>query len=276
MSLSVSIQEITKEFDMTGRSITVLDRINLFIEPKEFLSIVGQSGCGKTTLLRCILGIEGGFQGRILLGGKEIAGPGVDRGIVFQEPRLFPWLTVDQNIGFGNRAISRQEIARHIKLVGLEGFEKSYPHQLSGGMAQRVAIARALVHKPEVLLLDEPFSGLDAITKVQLQEELVRIWQSQEITTILVTHDLEEAVSLSDRVAIMSCSPGQIIQVVDIDLPRPRDRNSFEFTAVKREILHYLNSGSKREIGESCTERRETRCQPYTSSRTSTCILRKE
>ncbi|HLP39866.1 MAG TPA: ABC transporter ATP-binding protein [Fibrobacteria bacterium] len=226
-----------------GGRLNVLADVSLSIRPGEFVSIVGPSGCGKSTLLRLVIGLEEGYEGNILQGGKRINGTSLDRGIVFQEHRLFPWLTVEQNIGLSllNSGISKADKARtvkeHIALVGLEGFEKAYPYQLSGGMSQRVAIARALVNRPEVLLLDEPFSALDALTRAHLQQELQRIWEAEGITAILVTHDVEEAVYLADRVVVMEPRPGRIRRVLDVGLPRPRDRQSFAFNILKEEVL---------------------------------------
>jgi len=199
---------------------------------------VGGSGCGKSTLLRIIAGLERDFQGSVRLGGSPITGPGLDRGYVFQEPRLFPWLTVEGNVGFGLEGRpDREELVRqHIDLVGLQGFERGFPHQLSGGMAQRAAIARALVGLPQVLLLDEPFGALDALTRIRMQQEVLRIWEAERTTVILVTHDIDEAVYLADRVVILSPRPGSIRRIVNVDLPRPRDRASHDFTQIRQRI----------------------------------------
>ncbi|MFZ4552588.1 MAG: ABC transporter ATP-binding protein [Aquabacterium sp.] len=240
---TIDIQNVNKHFTVKGKPLKVLDNISLSIKPGEFISIVGSSGCGKSTLLRMLIGLESEYQGDILLDGKRIQGTSLERGIVFQEHRLFPWLTVEQNVGLGllnapgTQSEKDKNVAEHIALVGLKGFEKAYPHQLSGGMSQRVAIARALVNRPEVLLLDEPFGALDALTRTRLQQELQRIWQAEGITAILVTHDVEEAVYLGDRVVIMQPRPGRIKRVVDVDLERPRDRVSAAFTAIKDDVL---------------------------------------
>ncbi|SHH47612.1 ABC transporter ATP-binding protein [Pollutimonas bauzanensis] len=227
----------------SGGVLQVLDNIDLHVPAGQFISIVGASGCGKSTLLRLILGLDGEFEGRILLDGKPISGTGPERGIVFQDHRLFPWLTVEQNIGIGlrnapfNAAKKRDLIAGHVALVSLEGFEKSYPHQISGGMAQRVAIARGLVNRPRVLLLDEPFGALDALTRSRLQAELQRIWQKERITMLLVTHDVEEAVFLGDRVVVMQPHPGRIRRSVQVDLPRPRNRSDPRFIQLRDDVL---------------------------------------
>ncbi len=240
---TLEIAHLSKQYQVKGAALPVLDNISLSIKPGEFVSIVGSSGCGKSTLLRLIIGLENDYQGDILLDGNRIVGTSLERGIVFQEHRLFPWLTVEQNVSLGllNAAGSEQEkrrsVREHIELVGLKGFETAYPHQLSGGMSQRVAIARALVNRPEVLLLDEPFGALDAITRNHLQQELQRIWEQEGITMILVTHDVEEAVYLGDRVVVMQPRPGRIKRIVDVSLARPRNRTSHEFAAIKEDVL---------------------------------------
>jgi sulfonate transport system ATP-binding protein len=176
----------------------------------------------------------------VTLGGNRIAGPGLDRGLVFQEHRLLPWLTVEENVGFGLSDLPTRErserVARYIDLVGLRGFEHSYPHQLSGGMAQRVAIARALVSHPHLLLLDEPFGALDALTRIRMQQELLRIWQAQRTTMIFVTHDIDEAIYLADRIVIMSPRPGTIKRIVHVEMPRPRDRAGLQLTELRKSI----------------------------------------
>jgi ABC-type nitrate/sulfonate/bicarbonate transport system ATPase subunit len=240
---TLDIRHLNKHYEVEGAPLQVLSDISLRIAPGEFVSIVGTSGCGKSTLLRLVVGLEEGYEGEVLLDGKRIAGTSLDRGIVFQEPRLFPWLTVEDNIALGLLNASMTEgqkrfaVRDHIDLVGLKGFEKAWPHQLSGGMAQRVAIARALVNRPEILLLDEPFGALDAITRAHLQQELQRIWRAEGITTILVTHDVEEAVFLGDKVVVMAPRPGRIRRVVPVPLRHPRDRTSAEFAALKQSVL---------------------------------------
>jgi ABC-type nitrate/sulfonate/bicarbonate transport system ATPase subunit len=240
---TIDIQHLHKSYPGKEQDLKVLQDINLSIRPGEFISIVGSSGCGKSTLLRLLIGLDAKYEGKLLLDGKPIKGTSLDRGIVFQEHRLFPWLTVEDNIrvgllnAAGTPAAKEKSVQEHIALVGLKGFEKAYPHQLSGGMSQRVAIARALVNRPEVLLLDEPFGALDALTRSHLQQELQRIWQAEGITAILVTHDVEEAVFLGDRVVIMQPRPGRIKRVVDVPLARTRDRGSVEFAAIKDDVL---------------------------------------
>lgn len=226
-----------------GGELQVLQNINLHVSAGSFVSIVGASGCGKSTLLRLVLGLDDEYEGRIELGGQAIHGTGPERGVVFQDHRLFPWLTVEQNIAVGLRNADltahekRDRVAEHVALVGLQGFEKSFPNQISGGMAQRVAIARGLVNRPRVLLLDEPFGALDALTRARLQGELQRIWQAERITMLLVTHDVDEAVFLGDRVVVMEPHPGRIRRVVDVDLPRPRHRSDPRFIALRDDVL---------------------------------------
>ncbi len=240
---TIDIQNLNKTYSVKGTPLPVLQDINLSIRPGEFISIVGSSGCGKSTLLRLLIGLEAGYEGQLLLDGRPIRGTSLDRGIVFQEHRLFPWLTAEQNVALGllnapgSQAEKDKSVREHIHLVGLKGFEKAYPYQLSGGMSQRVAIARALVNRPEVLLLDEPFGALDAMTRSRLQHELQRIWQAEGITAILVTHDVEEAVYLGDRIVVMQPRPGRIRRVVDVNLPRPRDRASLDFKRIEDDVM---------------------------------------
>ncbi|HET7833160.1 MAG TPA: ABC transporter ATP-binding protein [Gallionella sp.] len=241
---TLEIRSLNKQYQVRGESLPVLDDISLSIRPGEFVSIVGSSGCGKSTLLKLIIGLENDYQGELLLDGKRISGTSLERGIVFQEHRLFPWLTVEQNIGIGllnntklTEAEKRKSVQEHIELVGLQDFAQAYPYQLSGGMSQRVAIARALVNRPEVLLLDEPFGALDAFTRAYLQYELQHIWEKEGITMILVTHDVEEAVYLGDRIVVMQPHPGRIKRIIDVPLARERNRASAEFIAIKEQVL---------------------------------------
>ncbi|MFT4197324.1 MAG: ABC transporter ATP-binding protein [Pseudoxanthomonas sp.] len=233
-----------------GGVLEVLQDIDLDVAAGEFVSIVGSSGCGKSTLLRLIVGLDTDHAGSLQFGGQAVTGTGLERGIVFQEHRLLPWLTVERNIELSllNAGLSKQArreaVREHIALVRLEGFEKAYPHQLSGGMAQRVAIARALANRPRVLLLDEPFGALDAITRAHLQRELQRIWRQQGITMIMVTHDLEEALYLGQRVVVMQSSPGRIKEVLPVPLDYPRDRVGEEFVRAKRRLQEVFGEES--------------------------------
>jgi sulfonate transport system ATP-binding protein len=237
----LSIRRLSKQFAIDGGSVQALLDVNLEVNSGEFISIVGASGCGKSTLLRLIVGLDHTSQGEILLGGKAIGKPSVERGMIFQEARLLPWLTVEQNIAFGCRsevasAEKKRLVEEHIALVGLDGFAKALPHQLSGGMQQRVSIARALVNRPKVLLLDEPFGALDALTRINMQQEVLRIWEAEKTTMILVTHDIDEAIYLGDRVVVMSNRPGTIKKIVPVQLPRPRDRSDYDFVQIRKEI----------------------------------------
>ncbi|MDB5776060.1 MAG: sulfonate transporter ATP-binding protein [Herbaspirillum sp.] len=247
---TLDIRHLSKTYPVKDGALPVLDDVTLTIAPGEFVSIVGSSGCGKSTLLRLIVGLEENYQGQVLLDGARIAGTSLKRGIVFQEHRLFPWLTAAANIHMGllNADLTpgqkRQAVSEHIALVGLEGFEHSYPHQLSGGMAQRVAIARALVSKPEILLLDEPFGALDALTRAYLQQELHRIWQAEGITMILVTHDVEEAIYLGGKVVVMEPRPGRIRRIVPVDLAYPRERTALDFARVKQTVMREFSADS--------------------------------
>jgi len=245
---AVEISRVAKAFVVDGRRLEALRDVTLTVEEDSFVSLVGPSGCGKSTLLRLVAGLDVADAGGIRVGGRPVAGPGLDRGMVFQDHRLFPWLTVERNIRLSLRRTSytdrqKQKIVRDlIALVGLVGFEQALPHQLSGGMSQRAAIARALAPHPDILLLDEPFGALDQLTRARLQNEFLRIWEHEGITIVMVTHDVEEAVFLSDRVVVIEPRPGRIRRTLDIGLPRPRPRADPAFIAVKEEILAELNA----------------------------------
>jgi ABC-type nitrate/sulfonate/bicarbonate transport system ATPase subunit len=245
-TVGLEINRLTKIFNTDRLSVTALENVDLNIRKGQFVSIVGTSGCGKTTLLRIMAGLEGDFDGGIELEGKPITGPGVDKGVVFQEHRLLPWLTIEDNVGFGlvkHRADERRElIDRYLKLVGLV---KAYPGQLSGGMAQRAAIARALVNKPKILLLDEPLGALDAMTRMYMQNELEKIWLEEKITMVMVTHDVEEAIYLSDVVVLLSSRPGRVKKVIPVPLARPRHRDNPDFVSIKRELLEEFHLQAK-------------------------------
>lgn len=253
----LDIRGLNKQYEVRGQTLHVLQNIDITIDPGEFVSIVGASGCGKSTLLRLIVGLDGDHQGEMLLDGQRIRGTSLRRGIVFQEHRLFPWLTVERNIALSllnsdlTEGQQRATVAEHIELVGLKGFEKTYPHQLSGGMSQRVAIARALVNRPDILLLDEPFGALDAMTRAHLQQELHRIWQAEGITMILVTHDVEEAVYLGDKVVVMDPRPGRIRKTIPVPLAHPRDRSSYAFTTVKEAVLREFGEHGAADLAEA-------------------------
>ncbi|MBR3608156.1 MAG: ABC transporter ATP-binding protein [Lachnospiraceae bacterium] len=241
----LKIDNIYKEYDTRNGKTIALNGVNLDIKENEFICVVGPSGCGKSTLLNIIAGLLEPTSGSVFLDGKKIEGTGVERGVVFQGYALFPWRTVLQNVMFGLEIkkmpkAQAEEIARkYIKAVGLEGFEHSFPKELSGGMRQRVAIARAYAVNPEVLLLDEPFGALDAQTRVQLQTELLNTWQNEKKTCFFITHDVDEAIILAQRVIIMSARPGRIKKIVDIDIPYPRTqatKTEPRFLELKTEI----------------------------------------
>ena len=237
---NLTIEGLDKSYMTRNGAMQALRSIDLNIAAGEFVCIVGSSGCGKSTLLRIIAGLENGYSGQVRLGEHPIKGPGLDRGMVFQEHRLIPWLTVEENIGFGlnggDRETARKQVREYLELVGLSAFARSLPNQLSGGMAQRVAIARALVNNPRLLLLDEPFGALDAFTRILMQQEVLRIWETDRTTMVLVTHDIDEAVFLADRVVIMSSRPGTIKKIIQVPLPRPRDRSSYEFVQIRKQV----------------------------------------
>ncbi len=244
----LEIKGVSKLFEAKGKAVEALRDINLSVGENEFVCLVGPSGCGKTTLLRIIAGLDRPTDGEVLLDGKLIEGPGPLRGMVFQEYSLFPWRTVLDNVAFGLelRGVSKEErLARarsYLKAVGLEAFEASYPHELSGGMKQRVAIVRALVNDPKALLMDEPFGALDAQTRNVMQSELLRIWQEKKKTVVFVTHSMDEAIYLGDRVVIMSARPGMISDIIDIDVARPRNRTSPEVNRYRERILQDLRA----------------------------------
>lgn len=235
----VEIKNLTKEFVTKDKTVTALKDINLQIPEGSFTSIIGSSGCGKSTLLRIIGGLETKYTGSVKVAGKQVVGPSRKKGFIFQDHRLLPWMSVKENIQFSLPSSEKHNealIQENLNLVGLKGFENSLPRQLSGGMAQRVAIARALANKPEILLLDEPFGALDAITKIHMQEEMLRIWKQEKITMIIVTHDIDEAIYLGQRVIVMSPRPGQIKRIQEINLGNPRMRTGPLFAEAKNLI----------------------------------------
>src|SRR3954471_20294157 len=244
----LAVRGVTKRFAAGDEEIEALARVDLTIQEGEFVCLIGASGCGKSTLLRIVAGFEEPSTGEVQVNGMPIGGPGRDRGMVFQDYALFPWMTVKQNIGFGprQRNLARDEIeqisSEFVRLVGLEKFADRYPNQLSGGMKQRVAIARVLANNASTLLMDEPFGALDALTREQLQHELLQIWARTRVTVIFVTHAVEEAALLADRVLVMSAGPGRIENDIVIDLARTRDVASPEFNLVRRDVARRLTS----------------------------------
>jgi ABC-type nitrate/sulfonate/bicarbonate transport system ATPase subunit len=236
-------------FTRDGKTTPVLSDINLEVAQGEFLCIVGPSGCGKSTLLSAMAGFLSPTSGEIRIDGQAVTGPDPRRIFVFQERGVFPWLTVEGNIEFGLFNVPRHEreqrIAHYVKMVGLTGFEKAYPAELSGGMKQRLEVARALAVNPDMLLLDEPFGALDSITRLTMRSELLRIWEAEGNTVVFVTHDIEEAVQLADRVAVMSDRPATIQQIVTIDIPHPRDLSSVRYLELRNGIFEQLGLAHK-------------------------------
>ena len=244
----LDLRNVGKVYELNDQRIEALRGANLVVEKGEFVCLIGASGCGKSTLLRIVAGFEPPSAGEALMWSKPIAGPAPDRGMVFQDYGLFPWLSVRQNIGFGpaSRGLPKAELRvlvdRFVDMVGLTRFADAYPHQLSGGMKQRVAIARVLANDAEMVLMDEPFGALDAMTRERLQDELLDIWQRTKLTVLFVTHSIEEAIFLADRVVVMEPGPGRIASEHRIELPRPRDVSSPEFNAVRRDLSARLHS----------------------------------
>jgi ABC-type nitrate/sulfonate/bicarbonate transport system ATPase subunit len=246
---SLRVQAVRKSFpvpDVPDTSRLALGGISFSIAAGALVSLVGPSGCGKSTLLRLIAGLDVPDSGELLVGNEKIVAPSAERGLVFQDPNLFPWLTVRRNIeaGLVARGVLREkrsEVDEFMRLVGLEVFANAYPHHLSGGMAQRVALARALINHPKVLLLDEPLGALDAFTRMRMQDEVLRLWENRRTTMLLVTHDIDEAIYMCDRILIMTPAPGRIDREIDIDLARPRDRTGDSFLRFRGEILEHLH-----------------------------------
>jgi ABC-type nitrate/sulfonate/bicarbonate transport system ATPase subunit len=243
----IELRNISLQYESAENPVTALQDVSFGVEAAEFLCVVGQSGCGKTTMLNIVAGFLKPTRGEILISGKTVTGKGLDRGIVFQDfAQLFPWRTAQRNIEFGleMKGIEKEERAeialRFLRLVNLEKFARSYPHELSGGMQQRVAIARALAYNPAVLLMDEPFAALDALTREEMQRFLVDVWRETKKTVVYVTHNVAEAVYLADRVIVFSPHPGTVKAQVKITLPRPRDTLSVEFLEYQKEIVGHI------------------------------------
>lgn len=248
--VALEVKALGKTFESSGGVVTALNNINFKTYKREFVCVIGPSGCGKSTLIRILAGLESATSGSVLLDGKEVNGPGPDRGMVFQGYTLFPWLTVKNNVMFGLRQAGHskenaEEDARQwIDLVGLTKFVDSYPHELSGGMKQRVAIARALANQPRILLMDEPFGALDAQTRIKMQSYLMDIWKNIDITVLFITHDLDEAIYLADRILVLKAHPGEIQELIEVPVPQPRSPDQLlspEFLATKKrleELIH--------------------------------------
>ncbi len=244
---ALRVSDVSKRFvSPEGAEFLALDAVSLSVRAGELVSLVGPSGCGKSTLLRLIAGLDTPSAGELHVGTEPITGPSASRGLVFQDPNLFPWLTVRRNVQSGLIARGvlsekHHEVDEFIRLVGLDGFANAYPHHLSGGMAQRAALARALINHPKVLLLDEPLGALDAFTRMRMQDEVLRLWQARRTTMLLVTHDIDEAIYMSDRIVIMTPRPGRIERTIEVALARPRQRSSAEFLRLRGDILDLLH-----------------------------------
>lgn len=251
---AVRIIDVSKTFHVEKRNVHALDNVTLAIKSGEFISIVGPSGCGKSTLLRFLAGLDKPDGGRITVDGELIDKPSLKRGIVFQDHRLLPWFNVEKNIALslhsvdGSEFEKRERVQYLIDLVGLTGFEKALPQELSGGMSQRAAIARGLAPRPPLLLLDEPLGALDSLTRSHLQDELLAIWEREKSTVVMVTHDVEEAIYLSDRIVVMNPRPGRIARIFDVDSTRPRRRDDLDFVTIRREITDLLAQRNRQKI----------------------------
>jgi ABC-type nitrate/sulfonate/bicarbonate transport system ATPase subunit len=244
---SLQVRGVRKQYVAAdGSDLHALADVSLSVAPGEFVALIGPSGCGKSTLLRLIAGLEPPTAGELRVNAAPIEGPSAERGLVFQDPNLFPWLTIRRNIesGLVARGVLKQqrgEVDQFMRLVGLEQFASAYPHQLSGGMAQRVALARALINHPRVLLLDEPLGALDAFTRMKMQDEVLRLWQARGTTMVLVTHDIDEAIYMCDRIVILTPRPGKVERIIPVALPRPRARSDAEFLRLRAQILELLH-----------------------------------
>jgi NitT/TauT family transport system ATP-binding protein len=246
----LSVRHLEKSFGENDSAVAALSDVSLDVHRREFICVIGPSGCGKSTLIRIIAGLDAATGGEVLLDGQEVAGPGPDRGMVFQGYTLFPWLTVKRNVMFGlemggkARAAADLDARQWLEMVGLAKFADAYPHELSGGMKQRVAIARALANRPRILIMDEPFGALDAQTRAQMQAYLLQIWRAIDVTILFVTHDLDEAAYLSDRILVMATGPGRVVELIENPVPRPRRPEQFisrSFLSLKRrlnELIH--------------------------------------
>ncbi len=254
--VTLEVSKLYKSFSTPQGDITALKDINFKVHRRELVCVIGPSGCGKSTLIRILAGLESPTSGSMLLNGEEVHGPCPDRGMVFQGYTLFPWLTVKENVMFGllrsgkGKRTAEQEALQWIDLIGLSRFTKSYPHQLSGGMKQRVAIARALANQPKILLMDEPFGALDAQTRAKMQAYLLEIWKNIDITILFITHDLDEAVYLADRILVLKANPGEVEEVIEVPVPHPRSPDQFlsdEFLATKKRLEELIHPPSEKD-----------------------------
>jgi ABC-type nitrate/sulfonate/bicarbonate transport system ATPase subunit len=250
--MSIEFKGVSKTYLLLQgkKRLHALNDISLSAEPEEFVCLLGPSGCGKSTLLKMVAGLENADSGTVAVDGEPLRGPRVGCGMVFQDYALYPWLTVEQNVSFGlelrheKKEEIRAKVARFIQLVGLGGFEKALPRQLSGGMKQRVSLARVLAMSPKILLMDEPFGALDSFTRMEMQAELINLWRQQPATVLFVTHDIEEAVYLADRIVVMTPRPGQVKTIVSVPLRRPRHRTDPDFTEIRNYVLEQYERSS--------------------------------
>lgn len=252
--VTLKLNKVSKSFaKVENDEVThALDSVNLTMESGEFISLVGPSGCGKSTILRLVAGLITPTTGKVTVNDEEITEPSPERGMVFQKPTLFPWLTVEKNIGFslqmqGKLKGNEDKVERMLKVIGLESFREDYPAQLSGGMAQRVALVRSLINEPDILLLDEPLGALDAFTRMNMQDEILGIWKQRKQLALMVTHDVDEAIYMGTRVIVMEANPGRIVADIKIPDEYPRDRSSATFVEYRNEILNKLHFGGKHE-----------------------------
>ena len=258
----MSLSAVSRRFDGAQGSVLALSKISFDVRKREFISVIGPSGCGKSTLIRIVAGLESCTGGSIKIDGKEVGEPGADRGMVFQGYTLFPWLNVKHNVMFGlkmkgmPKAKAERAAADWLDLVGLTQWANHYPAQLSGGMKQRVAIARALANEPRILLMDEPFGALDALTRSSMQAHLLKIWERVDVTILFITHDLDEAIYLSDRIVVLGAHPGRILEIIDVPVTRPRHSDQFlsgHFLATKKrleQLIHHRETSPKPEAGK--------------------------
>lgn len=248
----INVKHLNKTFEVNKKQMEVLHDITLQIKKGEFITIVGHSGCGKSTLLKIMCGLVDYEDGIVERNGHAVDGPGPKCGMVFQDHRLLPWLKIKDNVAFGLKGMSREEkrevVKEHLEMVGLKGFEDSYPSQLSGGMSQRAAIARGLANNPTILLLDEPFGALDALTRIQMQKEILRIQEKEKTTMVMVTHDIDEAIYLGDRIVVMSARPGEIKEIIKVDPTVSKQRSSAGFAAYKKRIYDYFFEDSEQDV----------------------------
>ena len=254
---TIEIEDVTKVYDPDGDHVVAVEDMDLDIDANEFITILGPSGCGKSTLMECVAGYLEPTEGEVRVDGTRVDGPDPSRGVVFQANRLFPWRTIAENIRFGPQMrgeVDDDRVSTLVEQMGLDGFENSYPHELSGGMQQRAELARLFANDPDIMLMDEPFSGLDAMTKELMQEALLKVWDNESRTVIFITHDVEEAIFLADRVVVMSARPGRAKDVLDVDLERPRNLDMVttdEFTRVKRRALDLIHEEAERAMEQA-------------------------